>query len=186
MRRCSAVMDSRPAVNNLSWTVQSGQCWAILGPNGSGKSTLLQLVTGHRRPWPGGEITWFERPDRPEQRRPRPYGYSRPVAGRASGPGASCRDTVLSGLCDGLGLHRNINPEDTAAADDLIRLWGMEDWMERGVETLSYGQFRQIMLARAGCAARNCWCWTNPFRPGHTVERTDDHAAAELIAQAEP
>lgn len=150
MRDCSAVMDFHPAVNNLSWTVQSGQCWAVLGQNGSGKSTLLQLATGYRRPWPGGEITWFEREDCPQISSIRArMGILAPWLGERLEPATSCRDTVLSGLCDGLGLHRNLSPEDTAKADELIRLWGMEDWMERSVESLSYGQFRQIMLARA-------------------------------------
>jgi len=35
-----------PVFENLSWTVRSGQHWAVCGPNGSGKTTLLSLIIG--------------------------------------------------------------------------------------------------------------------------------------------
>jgi ABC-type polysaccharide/polyol phosphate transport system ATPase subunit len=41
------------AVNNVSFTVRSGEMMAIIGRNGSGKSTLLKVIAGIYRPTSG-------------------------------------------------------------------------------------------------------------------------------------
>ncbi|GAB6113775.1 ATP-binding cassette domain-containing protein [Desulfomicrobium salsuginis] len=164
LRACSVVMDGRAAVDNLTWTVRSGQCWGVLGRNGSGKSTLLQLVTGYRRSWPGGEASWFGRTGliRMAEIRGR-IGILAPWLGERMEPGATCRDVLLSGLCDGLGVHRGLGPAQVAMAEDLAGAWGMEDWLDRPLASLSFGQARQVMLARAVVHAPELLVLDEPF-----------------------
>lgn len=164
LRDCSVVMDGRAAVDNLTWTVRSGQCWGVLGHNGSGKSTLLQLVTGYRRAWPGGETSWFGRTGliRMSEIRGR-IGILAPWLGERMEPGATCRDVLLSGLCDGLGVHRGLGPAQIAMAEDLAGAWGMEDWLDRPLSSLSFGQARQVMLARAVVHAPELLVLDEPF-----------------------
>lgn len=164
LRACSVVMDGRAAVDNLTWTVRSGQCWGVLGHNGSGKSTLLQLVTGYRRAWPGGEASWFGRTGliRMAEIRGR-IGILAPWLGERMEPGATCRDVLLSGLCDGLGVHRGLGPVQVAMAEDLAGAWGMEDWLDRPLASLSFGQARQVMLARAVVHAPELLVLDEPF-----------------------
>lgn len=38
---------SRPAVEDLSFTVEDGQIYGLLGPNGAGKSTIMNILTGY-------------------------------------------------------------------------------------------------------------------------------------------
>ena len=38
------------ATNDVSFTVDKQQIYAIIGPNGAGKSTLFNLITGHLAP----------------------------------------------------------------------------------------------------------------------------------------
>lgn len=161
---CSVVMDGQAAVDSLSWTVRAGECWGVFGHNGSGKSTLLQLVTGYRRPWPGGETRWFGLSGltRIGQVRSR-IGILAPWIGDRIEQSALCRDVLLSGLCDGLGVHRGLSAEQMGQVEDLGRAWGMEDWLDRPLGSLSYGQKRQVMLARAVVHAPELLVLDEPF-----------------------
>ncbi|MEC8529699.1 MAG: ATP-binding cassette domain-containing protein, partial [Thermoproteota archaeon] len=38
--------DNLPAVDNISFDVQQGDCLGIVGPNGAGKTTLFRMITG--------------------------------------------------------------------------------------------------------------------------------------------
>ena len=44
------------AVNNVSFTLRSGEIIGLIGPNGAGKTTLINLVTGVLRPGSGSVI----------------------------------------------------------------------------------------------------------------------------------
>ncbi|HEY1350692.1 MAG TPA: ABC transporter ATP-binding protein [Ktedonobacteraceae bacterium] len=41
---------SQRVVDNLSFTVHSGEIFALLGPNGAGKTTTIETLEGYRRP----------------------------------------------------------------------------------------------------------------------------------------
>ncbi len=38
--------ESSTALNNISFTVDKGQCMLLVGPNGAGKSTILRILAG--------------------------------------------------------------------------------------------------------------------------------------------
>lgn len=45
--------ETRPALDDISLSINSGSCFGLLGPNGAGKSTLLALLTGILTPQRG-------------------------------------------------------------------------------------------------------------------------------------
>ena len=51
----SVSFDGFKALNNLSFTMRTGEMRAIIGPNGAGKTTMMDVVTGKTRP-DGGEV----------------------------------------------------------------------------------------------------------------------------------
>lgn len=161
---CSVVMDGVRAVAGLNLDIRSGQCWAVLGHNGGGKSTLLQMLTGYRRPWPGGRLEWFGEADQFGIARVRSrIGILAPWIKERIEPQTLCRDILLSGLCDGLGVHRDLVPEQEARADSLAGDWGMREWMDKPLFSLSFGQARQIMLARAAVHGPELLVLDEPF-----------------------
>ncbi len=41
--------DGGPVVRDLTWSVSTGEAWAVVGPSGCGKSTLLETLAGKHR-----------------------------------------------------------------------------------------------------------------------------------------
>ncbi len=49
--------DGFKAINNLSFSIDTGEMRAIIGPNGAGKTTFMDIVTGKTRP-DEGKVVW--------------------------------------------------------------------------------------------------------------------------------
>ena len=59
---------SRPAVQDLSFTVPDGQIYGLLGPNGAGKSTIMNILTGYLAPTQGEvKVAGFRLPEQAQQ-----------------------------------------------------------------------------------------------------------------------
>ncbi|MCR5819931.1 MAG: ABC transporter ATP-binding protein [Bacteroidaceae bacterium] len=143
---------SRTILNDLSWTVNQGEHWALGGDNGSGKSTLLSLVCadnpqayacdirlfGHQRG--SGESIWEIK---------RHIGYVSPEMHRAYQKDLPAIDIVASGLHDSVGLYVRPRPEQRQTCILWMRRFGIEDLAERTFLSLSSGEQRMCLLARA-------------------------------------
>ena len=56
----SALANTAPALNNVSFRLNVGETVAIMGPSGSGKSTLLHILAGIDLPT-SGQVTYHVR-----------------------------------------------------------------------------------------------------------------------------
>ena len=146
----------RAVLRGVNWRLGSGERWLVTGENGAGKTQLLKIVAGDVWPDPtdrpvrryhlGGEvhaepaevrdaIAWLgpERQDRYER-----YGWN---------------FTALQVV--GTGLHRTDIPmqplgiAEQAHCRALLRRAGILRLASRGFLTLSYGERRLVLLARA-------------------------------------
>ncbi len=45
--------DGQPALEDVTFSIETGCLAGLVGPNGSGKSTLLRVILGLHRPWRG-------------------------------------------------------------------------------------------------------------------------------------
>jgi molybdate transport system ATP-binding protein len=146
----------RRVLRNINWRIAPGERWVLLGANGAGKTQLLKLLAGDI--WPA--------PDRNSRRIYRwrsevfdePYGVKQEIAYL----GAERQDRyehyewnqrVTSVV--GTGLYRSdipLNPLSAADKGVIARLLARTDLSElaaRRFLTLSYGQRRLVLLARA-------------------------------------
>jgi len=55
----SVSFDGFKAINNLSFSIDTGEMRAVIGPNGAGKTTFMDIVTGKTRP-DAGNVVWGE------------------------------------------------------------------------------------------------------------------------------
>lgn len=152
----SLVRGGRRVLQDVNWRIRPGQRWLLQGANAAGKTQLLKLVAGDVWPqprptarriyeWRGEhysepqgvkqEIAYVgaERQDRYEH-----YGWNHRVT-TIIGTGLQRSDIPLRPLTG--GEKTRIRP--------LLRRFGIEALANRGFLTLSQGERRLVLLARA-------------------------------------
>ena len=139
-------------LQDLNWTVQRGEHWAVVGPNGSGKTTLLGLITGENLQVYANEVSLFgKRRGEGESiwEIRRSIGVVSPELQLQYRRPVPVRDVVLSGFFDSIGLNRRPRPKQEAIADRWLEYLGMEEMAMRPFTRLSYGEKRLALIARA-------------------------------------
>ncbi|MEV0846575.1 ABC transporter ATP-binding protein [Streptomyces sp. NPDC049954] len=147
----SVVREGRALVEQVSWSVKEGERWVILGPNGAGKTTLLNVASSYLFPTTGttrvlgeqlGKVDVFEL-------RPR-IG----VAGVAMAEKLPKRQTVLETvLTAAYGMtatwQENYEEVDERRARAFLDRLGMTEFLDRRFGTLSEGERKRTLIARA-------------------------------------
>jgi iron complex transport system ATP-binding protein len=149
----AVVRDGVALLDDISWTVSSGERWALLGPNGSGKTTLLRVVGAGLWPTRGTVEILGERLGRVDMRelRRRITVVSASV-GRTLRPAQPALDVVLTGRYAALETWWNeYTDADRARATALLddAGFGGDLFAERAFGLLSEGERQQVLLARA-------------------------------------
>jgi len=136
-----------PIVAHVDLTVRRGESVAILGSNGSGKTTLARGLLGLAQVL-GGEVELLGAPVSRLRERGR-VGYV-PQRHTVSGAvPATVREVVAVGRLARLGLFRRLGAADRAAVGEAVAAVGLADRMEEPVASLSGGQQRRVLVARA-------------------------------------
>jgi zinc transport system ATP-binding protein len=136
-----------PIVAHVDLTVRSGEAVAVLGSNGSGKTTLARGLLGLAAVL-GGEVEVLGAPVGRQAQRGR-VGYV-PQRHTVSGAvPATVREIVGVGRLARLGLLRRLGAADRAAVAAAVAAVGLADRMDDPVASLSGGQQRRVLVARA-------------------------------------
>ena len=139
----------RPVLAGLSWTVHAGEGWAVVGPNGAGKSTLLRLLAGDEQPARGRIDRLGLGPRGSAEELRRRIGLVSPELQARHRLHATGEDVVLSGFAGSIGLAVEPAEGERAAAARWIARLGLEHLARRRILSLSYGELRKVLLARA-------------------------------------
>lgn len=152
LRKVTVRYDRRVVLRDVDWKICDGENWAVVGPNGAGKSTLMQLIAGDHPQAYANEILWFGRRRGSGETLweiKKEIGmvsaefqllYHRPVRSF---------DVVVSGFFDSIGLYRTASSRQRKTAAGWMRRLGLDSLAERRFDTLSGGEQRGILLARA-------------------------------------
>jgi zinc transport system ATP-binding protein len=139
--------DDVAVVEHVDLTVQPGEAVAVLGSNGSGKTTLARGVLGLATVL-DGTVEVLGAPVGRLSERGR-VGYV-PQRHTVSGAvPATVREVVGVGRLARLGLFRRLGAADRAAVADAVEAVGLADRLGDPVASLSGGQQRRVLVARA-------------------------------------
>ncbi len=123
------------AVDDLSLTINEGECFALLGPNGAGKTTTMEILVGLQQPDSGKARVLGQRP-------------SKSLAERM---GVQLQTTMLPDhlrVAEALdlfaGFYRRLMPRD-----QLLSLCSLEPLLDKNCRSLSGGQRQRLALALA-------------------------------------
>jgi sodium transport system ATP-binding protein len=129
------------AVWELSLSVGAGEVYGLLGANGAGKSTTMRMLATLTKPTSGtARVGGFDVQTHPAEVRAR-LGYLSASSGLPTR--VSCREV--------LDLFANLHHVDdvTGAVARAIDTFGIADFAERRIETLSTGMRQRVRIAAA-------------------------------------
>ncbi|CAM3116904.1 ABC transporter ATP-binding protein [Prescottella defluvii] len=138
-------------VGPVSWKVELDEKWVVLGPNGAGKTSLLRLAAAEVHPTSGvarlfGET--FGKVDITELR-PR-IGLSSSALAHRVPADEIVSDLVVSAGYSVLGRWRERYEDmDTERAVEMLESLGAEHLANRTYGTLSEGERKRVLIARA-------------------------------------
>lgn len=139
-------------ISGVDWTVRQGERWVLFGPNGAGKTTLLQVVSTYQFPARGTATILGERMGRTDVRRLRPrIGYVGPAPASLVRRYLPCRDIVVTGRHAAFVDTRwhAYTDDDWEFAERQMELMGVSDMAQREFATLSDGEKKRVLIARA-------------------------------------
>ncbi len=139
--------EGQPVLHNLDLEVRAGDVVGLLGPNGSGKSTLVRAALG-LVPVLAGRVELFG-VDRARFRDHRRVGYVPQRQATTGGVPATVREVVAVGRLGRPVPFRRLRAADHAAIEAALASVGLADRASASLGTLSGGQQRRVMIARA-------------------------------------
>jgi zinc transport system ATP-binding protein len=137
----------RPVVEDVDLVVLPGDVVALVGANGSGKTTLVRGVLG-LAPVLAGRVELLGRPAASFRERWR-IGYVPQRHTVGGGIPSSVQEFVASGRLARRRLFSPVTAADRQAVGEALETVGLADRRSAPVATLSGGQQRRTLIARA-------------------------------------
>lgn len=152
MEHVSIRYGSRTILSELNWEIGNGEKWSLSGVNGAGKSTLLSLVCADNpqsyantfylfdKKRGSGESIWDIK---------RRIGYVSPEMHLYYNENVPALQVIGSGFFDSVGLFRKCTEEQSTVALQWMEVFGIGYLSKSPFLTLSSGEQRLVLLARA-------------------------------------
>jgi ABC-2 type transport system ATP-binding protein len=132
-----------PVVNDLSFTIESGEIFALLGPNGAGKSTTIRMLTTLTKPSQGRiEVAGYDVVSQPMQAKQSIGVVLQQIS--VDGDLTVWENMELHGR-----LHHIANPQRQRLINQWLDYVELASRRDSLVKTLSGGMKRRLQIARA-------------------------------------
>ncbi|WP_409978181.1 ABC transporter ATP-binding protein [Anoxybacteroides tepidamans] len=152
MENVSLIKEDRLILKDIHWKVHENEHWAILGLNGSGKTSLLNIVSGYQYPTRGEASVLghtFGKTNLPELRKQIGFVSSFLDHFHQTLALETVEDIVVSGKFATIGLYDEMTEEDRKQAEQLLASFRMDHLKQKNYATLSQGEKRKVLIARA-------------------------------------
>ena len=138
-------------VGPVTWKVELDERWVVLGPNGAGKTSLLRIAAAELFPTSGSASLLGETLGHVDMSELRPrIGLSSSALASRIPSDERVSDLVVSAGYAVLGRWRERYEEmDTQRAVDMLESLGAEHLADRTYGTLSEGERKRVLIARA-------------------------------------
>src|SRR5687767_994173 len=155
LRIVDVALDRSPILEDVTWALRADEHWRIQGANGSGKSTFLRLLRGDVWPAPnrGERLYHFDgqvQTTAIEVRRhialvsPEIQERYLQQEWRMTG-----REVIHTGFAQSDMLYVKLTRAQRQQAETLARRLRIQPLLDRDMQTLSTGELRKILIARA-------------------------------------
>lgn len=136
---------SRSILRDINFSVEKGECLAILGTNGAGKSTLLKCINKILKVQAGTVVVGKD-----EVFNLSPVKLAQKI-GYVSQQQVSIRTTVFDSVLLGRKpyIKWNITEKDIEIANNAIKMLELEKYSLRYLDELSGGELQKVVIARA-------------------------------------
>ncbi|MFO0945921.1 MAG: ATP-binding cassette domain-containing protein [Planctomycetota bacterium] len=151
LRGVGFITEGQEILRDIHWAISRGESAAILGHNGSGKSTLLRLITGYHFPTVGTvEVLGSQLGEIDLHALRKEIGIVDPGSPFSPDHRLTVLEVVLTGVFGNLCLDfDHPTPADVALAKKLLADVGLLGHANQKYRTLSTGESRRTLLARA-------------------------------------
>ncbi len=147
----TVVREERTILGPINFSVSEGERWIVIGPNGAGKTTLFQLCASNLHPTSGTITILGELLGRTDvfELRPR-IGLMASNLAADIPEGERVLDLVLSSTYGIVGRwNESYDLWDESRALSLLTTLGVRELRERRFATLSDGEKKRVLIARA-------------------------------------
>lgn len=136
----SKVFNRHHSVNNITFHINKGECFALCGGNGAGKSTIIQMLIGVLKPTSGTiQIQGQEVSSKKGSLYKSLFSFM---------PDAMSFSPVLTG-CEVLQFFAKLQGLSQQRVDDLLALVGLEKDKHKKVRAYSKGMQQRLALAQS-------------------------------------
>lgn len=177
VRHLTVSYGARPALLDVSVSIQKDQLVGVIGPNGSGKSTFIKTILGFEKPDVGEILIGGEDVQKAKGK----VAYV-PQRGAVDWDfPITVREVALMGRYQRIPWYRTPTKADREAALEALSMVRMSDFADRQIGQLSGGQQQRVFLARALAQGSDILLLDEPFAG---VDAATERAILDVLERA--